>query len=306
MRSLSRCDARASRNHRPRSPVAMRVFCLLLACTSLSAPQLCARGFLELLLGRHDLDVITVTDATPAGRQFTPASKDQPQYYVGLSLGFRDLGAAVGGIKEPPTSDVLRVIAAELAKQGYLPATEKSPPPSLVLAYTWGTLNADIDQPNPDAPGRVRNRPQIVRFLGGRKVGLDNNFFDPLTAPIAGLQTLSYDARKLHEIATEDFYIIVVIAYDLAALHQGKKQMLWMTRIAAPSLGFALADALPSMLAIAGPHLGRETARPVWTSASEKFKPNVKLGELQLIEYLGDTPLPVVDRSREALKPKKR
>lgn len=286
--------------------VAMRVLCLLLASASLAAPQLCARGFFELLLGRHELDVITVTDATPAGRQFARASKDQPQYYVGLSLGFRDLGAAVGGIKEPPTNDVLRLVAGELAKQGYLPATEKSAPPSLVLAYTWGTLNADLDQPDPDFAARVRNRPQIVRFLGGRKVGLDNNFFDPLTAPINGLQTLDYDARKIHEISSEDFYIIIVSAYDLAALHQGKKQLLWMTRIAAPSLGFALADAMPSMLAIAGPHFGRETARPVWMSASEKFKPNVKLGELQLIEYLGDAPLPVVDRSGKTPPKKKR
>lgn len=284
----------------------MRVLCLLLASASLAAPQLCARGFFELLLGRHELDVITVTDATPAGRQFARASKDQPQYYVGLSLGFRDLGAAVGGIKEPPTNDVLRLVAGELAKQGYLPATEKSAPPSLVLAYTWGTLNADLDQPDPDFAARVRNRPQIVRFLGGRKVGLDSNFFDPLTAPINGLQTLDYDARKIHEISSEDFYIIIVSAYDLAALHQGKKQLLWMTRIAAPSLGFALADAMPSMLAIAGPHFGRETARPVWMSASEKFKPNVKLGELQLIEYLGDAPLPVVDRSGKTPPKKKR
>ncbi|WP_415909322.1 hypothetical protein [Oleiharenicola sp. Vm1] len=283
----------------------MRHLCLLLALAALALPRLEARGFLEFLLGRRDLEVITVTDATPAGRRLAPPDRAHPQYYLAVSLGFRDLGGAMGGIKEPPVKDVLRLISAELAKQGYLPATEKSPPATLMLAYTWGTLNADTLRPDPDAPSVQLNRAQIVGFLGGRKLGFDSNFFDPLTAPITGLQTMSYDARNLYEIASEDFYIVVVSAYDLAALRQKKKELLWMTRIATPSLGFDLGESMPAMLAIAGPHLGRETARPVWMSATEKFKPNVKLGELQLIEYLGDAPLPVVEHPEASRKPKR-
>lgn len=283
----------------------MRAAGLLLVIASLAALRLEARGFLELLFGRRELEVITVTDATIAGRQRPPASPAHPQYYVGISLGFRDLGAAVGGIKEPPAQDALRFIAAELAKQGYLPATDKSPAPTLLLACTWGTLNADVFQPYPEMPGRVRNRPEILRFLGGRKIGFDENFFDPLTAPVTGLQLMSYDAQSLYEISSEDFYIIVVSAYDLAALREQKKQLLWMTRIATPSLGFDLGASMPAMLAIAGPHLGRETARPVWMSATEKFKPDVKLGELQLVEYLDGAPLPMVEKQAEPAKTKR-
>jgi len=263
-----------------------------------SGSELRARGFFDLLLGRRELEVITVTDMTPAGKNLPAASAEHPQYYVGVSLGFRDLGASIGGIKEPPSQDALRFIAAELAKHGYLPATPKSPPPTLVLAYTWGTLNANVDRPDPDLPGVVRNRPQIVNFLGGRKVGFTRDFFDPLTAPVTGLQTMGYDAKNLYEIAQEDFYVIVVSAYDLHALREKQKRLLWMTRIATPSLGFDLGASMPAMLAIAGPHFGRETERPVWMSASEKFKPNVKFGELQLVEYLGDAPLQVIDHSK--------
>lgn len=284
----------------------MRLVSLLFVIASLVAPRLAARGFLDFLLGHRDLEVITVTDTTPAGSALPAASKDRPQYYVGLSLGFRDLGAPVGGIKEPPAKDALRFIAAELAKQGYLPATDKSPPPTLLLASTWGTFNADVFQPDPDRPRSYRNRAQILRFLGGKKVGFDDNFFDPLTAPATGLQLMSYDARNLYDIAQEDFYIIVVSAYDLAALRQKKKQLLWMTRISTPSLGFDLGESMPAMLAIAGPHFGRETARPVWMSATEKFKPNVKLGELQLVEYLDGAPLPVIEKPTGPAKPKRR
>lgn len=265
-----------------------------------------ARGLFDLLLGNRELEVITVTDMSAAGKKMPPASKEHPQYYIGVSLGFRDLGAPIGGIKEPPTQDALRFIAAELAKQGYLPATPKSPPPTLVLAYTWGTLNTELDRPDLDLPGMIRNRPQIVNFLGGRKVGFTRDFFDPLTAPAAGLMTMSYDAKNLYEIAQEDFYVIVVSAYDLAALKDKSRRLLWMTRIATPSLGFELGPSMPAMLAIAGPHFGRETERPVWMSASEKFKPNVKLGELQLVEYLGNSPLEVLDRSKVSAKPAKK
>lgn len=298
--------AKPEEDRRRQSPPAMPwVRSVTVAVLLFTGVELRARGFFDLLLGRRDLEVITVTDMTPAGKKMPAASKDHPQYYVGVSLGFRDLGATMGGIKEPPPSDALRFIAAELAKQGYLPATPKSPPPTLVLAYTWGTLNADLDRRDPDLPGTVRNRPQIVRFLGGAKVGLTRDFFDPLTAPATGLMTMSYDAKNLYEIAQEDFYVIVVSAYDLAALKDKQKRLLWMTRIATPSLGFALDESMPAMLAIAGPHLGRETERPVWMSASEKFKPNVKLGELQLVEYLGDSPLEVLDHSKDAKKPKR-
>ncbi|MBI2511882.1 MAG: hypothetical protein HYV96_07885 [Opitutae bacterium] len=285
---------------------AMRLVSLLLLIASLAAPRLAARGFLDFLLGHRDLEVITVTDTTPAASALPAATKEHPQYYLGLSLGFRDLGAPVGGIKEPPSKDALRFIAAELAKQGYLPATDKSPPPTLLLAYTWGTFNADVFQPDPDLPRSYRNRAQILRFLGGKKVGFDDNFFDPLTAPVTGLQTMGYDARNLYDIASEDFYIIVVSAYDLAAMRQKKKQLLWMTRIATPSLGFDLGESMPAMLAIAGPNFGKETARPVWTSATDKFKPNVKLGELRLVEYLDGAPLPVIEKPAAPPKPPKR
>lgn len=284
---------------------AMRIVPVLLVIVSLAVPRVEARGFLELLLGRRELEVISVTDMSPAGRVLPAASKEHPQYYIGISLGYRDLGAAVAGIEEPPAQDALRFIAAELAKQGYLPATNKSPAPTLLLAYTWGTLNADVFRPYPDMPGRVLNRPQILRFLGGKKIGFDDNFFDPLTAPVTGLQLMSYDAQNLYEISSDDFYIVVVSAYDLDALRQKRKQLLWMTRIATPSLGFDLGESMPAMLAIAGPHLGRETARPVWMSATEKFKPDVKLGELQLVEYLDGAPLPVVEKPAEPQRPKR-
>jgi hypothetical protein len=175
-----------------------------------------------------------------------------------------------------------------------------------LLCYTWGTLNAErFYGPDPSRPPLQVNRGQIVRFLGGHKIGLDQAFFNPLTAPMVGLTANSYDARNLLEVAEEDFYVIVVSAYDLdAALEMRRKPPLWTTRIAAPSLGFSLADVMPAMLAIGGQQFGRETPRPVWINADDKFTPNVKLGELQLVEYLKSDPLPVTDASETKVEKK--
>lgn len=262
-------------------------------------PTLVQAGLWDLIRSHRDLEVITVTDVSATGNLLAPATPEQPQYYVAASLGFRDLGGVMGGIKEPPVNEVLRLIAAELAKQGYRPATTRSAPPSLLLVYTWGTLNADhFHGPNPDLPPIQLNRGQIVRFLGGRKVGIDDDYFNPFLQPAVGLQVYNYDARNILEVAREDFYVIVVSAYALeSALQKKRRPPLWTTRIAAPSLGFRMADVVPAMLAIAGPQFGRETPRPVWVNASDKFKPDVKMGELQLLEYLGSDPLPVTDAS---------
>lgn len=253
----------------------------------------------DLIRSHRDLEVITVTDVSARGNLLTPATPAEPQYYIAASLGFRELGGAMGGISAPPQADVLRLIAAELAKQGYLPATPRSSAPSLLLCYTWGTLNA-VRFPglDPEFPPVQHNHAQIVRFLGGRKVGIDDDYFHPLLQPVIGLQAYNYAAQTLLEVAREDFYVIVVSAYDLDAVREKRRRPpVWTTRIAAPSLGFRLADVLPAMLAIGGRQFGRDTPRPVWINASDKFTPNVTLGELQLVEYLGDDPLPVTDAS---------
>lgn len=281
-----------------------RVTPALVLLTLVLPPAPAGAGIVELIRGRRELEVITVTDVSPDGKALPPPRPAEPQYYIAASRGFRDLGAAVGGIKEPVPMEVVRLISSELAKQGYLPSTTHSAPASLLLVFTWGTLNGDrFTGSNLDAPPRVLNKGQIVRFLGGSKEGIDDHAFDPLTLPTPGLTNYNYEAKRILDVAVEDFYVIVVSAYDLDRLRRRDTHPpLWTTRIAAPSLGFSLPDIMPAMLAIGGPRFGRETARPVWSQATEEFKPNVRLGELKLLGYLQDEPMPVADYPRKTEK----
>jgi hypothetical protein len=271
-----------------------------------AAPALGHAGALDLILGKRDLEVITVTDLSSTGNFVPAATPENPQYYVAASLGYRDLGGYMAGIEAPPSEVVLHLISAELAKQGYVPSTAHSPAPTLMLVYTWGTLNAEnLYGGDPSAPPTQLNRGQIVRFLGGQKVGMDDNFFNPLTAPIQGLSVYNFEAERILDVARESFYVIVVSAYDIeSALQKKRLPPLWTTRIAAPSLGFAMGDVFPAMLAIGGAQFGRETPRPVWINANDKFTPSVTLGELRLVEYLQDSPLPVADVSDAVIEKK--
>ena len=50
---------------------------------------------------------------------------------------------------------------------------------------------------------------------------------------------------------------------------------------------------------------GRDTPRPVWINATDKFKPNVRMGEIELLGYLKNEPLPVTDATSTVIDKKK-
>lgn len=286
-------------------PAAVR---LLFVLASVMPLTLCG-SIIDNLLGRRDLEVITVTDMTPEGRQRPAPGPGHPEYYLIVNLGYHDRGGMIGRVREPPPDEAVRLISGELAKQGYLPATPDSPAPSLVLVFAWGTLNADfsvrgsIERSSDRRPPGQRNHKQILRFLGGEKLGLTDDHLEPAFSHAYGRWTLDRDARAIADIAGENFFIAVVTAYTIEGIRQQPLQHLWITRIACPSLGLSLPDVLPTMLALAGPNFGRETARPVWSRATEKYRPEVLLGEPRLVEYLKSAPLPVVNPSAGPAKP---
>jgi hypothetical protein len=126
----------------------------------------------------------------------------------------------------------------------------------------------------------------MLRFLGGKKLNVpgsgDMSAF-PELENVFGLNIVTADQERYLDAATDDLYVIAIGGYDLASIKNRKPKLLWTTRIAAPSRGFVLADTLPAMAAIAGPNIGRETVKPVWVSADEKFKAEVLIGPTTVV-----------------------
>jgi hypothetical protein len=124
-----------------------------------------------------------------------------------------------------------------------------------------------------------------------------NSLQEDLLLP--GLSIMSNDAQTIDALAKDHLYIAAIAAYDYQAAARKEHKLLWTTKISCPARGHWLPEVLPSMLAIAGPYIGRETARPVLVSASDRFKPDIEMGNPTLVEYIGSGKLPVIDASQQ-------
>ena len=280
----------------------MRALLSALVLSSALLPVASARSWLDYILPTDPLEVITVTDTTPTGALLRPASPDTPVFYMAVSMGCRDFGGIIAGDKLPPTHEVTETITKVLAKQGYLPATDTHPP-TLLLVWTWGTMNVET---NPGYLSSLQiNHSQLLRFMGAYKVGLVSQtseaFPENMLAP--GLSIMSNDAQTLNDLAKGNLYVAAIAAYDYQAATRQKSTLYWTTKISCPSRGYWMPEVLPSMLAIAGPNIGRETTRPVVINVSDKFKPDIEIGNPTVVEFLKGEKLPVIDASKEAAGP---
>jgi hypothetical protein len=267
-----------------------------------AAPALHA-GFLDWLL-HHDVQVITSTDTTPTGALQRAPSPSDPVYYLAMSAGFHDFGGAIAGDKLPVPQEMIRTIVRVLAKDGFLPADANHPPTQFII-FAWGTLYSDMmpNPWNPDMPGTQLNRWQMLRFLGGDKLGLVPDYPDPwLDQQMPGLTRVNPSAEAIWSVAGDNLYVVALAGYEFPMQQPKHPKLLWRTKISCPSRGLVLADTLPTMLVIAAPYIGHETKRPVWTNAADKFKPEVRIGNPQVEEYLDSVPVPVIEK--EAPPPK--
>lgn len=267
----------------PRRPVRSL---LLLAALIAGGAQLPAAAL-------DNLTVVAVTDMTPAGRALPPVSPDTPMYYQAVTTGFQDFGRSIAGEREPPNDAFLQTVLRTLKKQGYLPATDAHAP-TIVLGFSWGSVRESFGG--------------ALRVLGGDKLNLDWE-----AKPTLGLQPgvwlrglRSEKAERVMELAQGDLFVMNIAAYDRPALIAGKLVPLWQTRISSPARGVWAADALPRIVEVAGPVIGRETDTPELTTVAEAFgrEGDVQIGELKVVEEDFDLEhLPVLDLTKEKTTP---
>jgi hypothetical protein len=257
-------------------------------------PASFAGSLFEWFNGPRDLEAITVTDVSPAGKQLGEPSPEKPLYFAAISGGYHDYGAYKAGEKRLARRAADETVLKVLAKQGYLPAGPGQEP-DLILAWRWGTFNTEYFL----APNGYTYRGHHgakLRFLGGYKLGLSDPHDSPFPEQTlaTGLSFQSHDGSILDSLAEADLYVAVITAYAPKLSDAKRSVVLWRTRISCPATGFWLPEAFPSMLAIAAPYIGRETKEPVRIRASDRFNPEVNYGELQLVEYLKNQSSPPV------------
>jgi len=274
-----------------------------LAAALLLAARPASAGNLLDWLFRHDVQVITSTDMMPAGTLLRPPSPSSPVYYFAANAGYHDFGGIIAGDRLPATGDMIKFLARALAKAGFLPADAEHPPTECIV-FTWGTFYRDImPSMNPDWPGTQMNRLAMVRFLGGDKLGLVPDSPDPWGATeMPGLTRFNPDAEAIADVARDDLYVVALAGYEFPVKEPKHPKLLWRTKISCPARGLVMSDTLPTMVAIAAPYIGRETGAPVWINASDKFKPEVHIGNPKFEGYLDSTPMPVYEARKDGAK----
>ena len=202
-----------------------------------------------------------------------PVTPENPAYYQAVTAGFQDFGRGMAGEREPENDAFLQVVLRELKKQGYIPATGDHKP-TLVLDFSWGSMRGDLGG--------------ALTVLGGDKLDLMDEVKEPVGLnPKQWLRGLrSEKADRVLELAKGDLFVMNIAAYDRDALIRGRRVALWNTRIASPARGVWAADALPVLVTVGAPAIGRETQTPELTTVREGFgRPgDVQIGELRVVD----------------------
>lgn len=251
---------------------------VLTALLVLGAGTASARGGEFVLFKNVWGDVIVATDTTEEGKARTPPSPQQPVHYKGLSLGQR-LGS-IPGDREPDVKQMNQFVARILAKQGYLGARPGGPEPELFVVLQWGYLEPRSED--------------LLWFLG-------YNPADDIAAPAfpgkLGPEVWRRGMRsRLIETIMQDsqdaIYGIIVTAFDFKTARTAEPVAFWQTRIGLPANGKSMAEALPVMLAAAGPAIGRPADKPVMVDADRAREGRVKLGDLKFLDFKSELPPP--------------
>ncbi len=260
----------------------MKPFVFLGCAVVICSPVAGALDWKAILLGQMEPDALVVTDMTPDGKTAPQPSADQPVYYYYKEGGFRELGEVIANEKRPDTARIKALLVKTLERQHYLLATKETPPPSIIVAAWWGTMNPGTYEElgfHEDVGVGVEisehNKKNMLMLVGGSKYARNG-------------WITSEQARVMQE-AVEDRFFLFVSAYDAAAAVRKEKKPLWFTRISLPAAGVSMDDVMDTLVKSGGPFFGKETASVEFIDPVKLRKSEVHIGEAIV---LPDEPTP--------------
>ena len=253
------------------------------------------------------VDQTVITEMTDEGRKLPLPSRESPAYYVAQPSGYHVEGHGTAANRPPPPALLETNLKQALANNGYLPATPDKPP-SLLILYVWGVHN------NPD-PGSIetggafpdpghKNLLSRASLVGGSKFAgelraalekhdlMDDVTASPLLDPVRLFTERDPKTRQLVEQSKANCYYLIASAYDYAAGAQGKRTLLWRSKMTVDAQGVSMADTLPSLILYAGKYLGRDMPEAATIVRRIKRTGQTTLGPLEVKEYLEKLPPP--------------
>jgi len=219
-------------------------------------------------------DVIVVTEMTDAGRARTRPSPDNPVYFKGRNLGCK-LGNSIPGDKQPDIKEMADCVARILGGEGYLGAQPGGKDPELYIVLSWGYLRPGYGNNSAD---------ELLAFLGydpNQDIAASGTMGHLIGPEVYRRGMRSQNIQTILDYATKPLYGIMITAFDYESASTPHPILYWQTRMAIPARGKYMARAMPAMMAIAAPSIGRETEKPVVRDADVR----VEFGELEVLSY---------------------
>lgn len=265
------------------------------------------------------LNQTVVTELTDEGKKLPPPSRTNPVYYALESGGYRGEGHGPADKLPPKPEDITNVLQRALAMNGYLPS-DAAHPPSLFIVYFWGA-HTDLDRttgdPEESRDPDVGHQHLLTRasLVGGTKFARElrevlakqdledqtNRTLDPAMAqmvynlgPLRFFTQRDTKTLQLWDATCGECYYTVASAYDYAAAREGRRQLLWRTRMTVDSRNVAMRDTLPGLIVAAGKYFGVDMPEAA-TIAKHVREMRVEIGPLEFGEYLDRVPPPAKD-----------
>ncbi|PTX96532.1 hypothetical protein [Opitutus sp. ER46] len=104
-------------------------------------------------------------------------------------------------------------------------------------------------------------------------------------SPFQQFMNANPEMMDLVEESFSSCYFVVASAFDYAAMKQGRKVLLWRTKMTVNSAGISMSESLPSLVTAAGPYLGREMTGVVTLTRKISRNGKVEVGTPRVIDY---------------------
>ncbi len=253
-------------------PAAPALRCLALWLCLFSRPDLFAAK------AKEGPEVLVVSDVVDPKATALRPTKENPVYYIILGGAERTLGDPIGGEKMPKPDELKFEIARALHSQGFLLTKVGGPRPQIAILYSYGTANlssVDLDETDPGTGETTTstitfNRREIAALVGALKA--DRHLLMPS------------EADRINEAARDNRLYLFLAAFDVDALAQKQKKIVWRTRISIDSRRNTLPEVMRVMLASAAPYFATETDLPKFIEDADRRKAEVIIGTPTVVD----------------------
>jgi len=263
------------------------------------------------------VDYVIVTEMTNDGRKLPEPSFDNPVYYISHSVGQKDVGDAYGGTKDILFEHLRKHLNAALASNGYRlhdPEAPQNPDkiPTQVLFFAWGMHNrmnppemeGEGDEPPEDGDitqsmpvDQIPNLLSRAKTIGGQKFAdefaraLSESLHMGSLSPMRQFAERNETTETLVYALSDDCYFMLVYSYDLEALRNNERKLLWLTRISTRARGVSFKQTLPIMISNGAYFFGRETQPEIIRKRAYKAA-TVEIGDAEVVDYISGTTTP--------------